>query len=202
MESARLRAVFDAIDAANAADPALVDVGGRSVPAAEIYGMRMSATLDKFEPGASEALRIAIRGQHIERFLVPRETYPEGKAGYYRWRNELKRRHAVRLAEIMRPLGYDDETIEQVGRIVRKENVKADAESQTLEDVASLVFLAYELDAFLTKYPYPPEKLADILAKTWKKMSPKGHEAALALNPPKAVVDLLRQGLAALDAAG
>ena len=42
----------------------------------------------------------------------------------------------------------------------------------------------------------------DILAKTWNKMSPKGHEAALALNPPKAVVDLLHQGLAALAAAG
>ncbi len=202
MDSDRLQAVFDAIDAANAADPARTDVGGRLVPAAEIYGMRMSAMLEKFRPAASDALRIAIRGQHIERFLIPRETYPEGKAGYYRWRNELKRRHAARLAEIMRPLGYDEETIERVGRIVRKENVKTDPESQTLEDVASLVFLAYELDAFLTKYPYPPEKLADILAKTWKKMSPEGHEAALALNPPKPVVDLLTQGLAALDAAG
>lgn len=200
MSANRLQQVYDAIDAANAADPGRTDVGGKLVPSALIYGERMTAMLEQFAPEASEELRIAIRGQHIERFAVPRETYPEGKAGYYRWRNDLKKRHARRLAEIMTPLGYGEAAIARVGSIVQKEGVKTDPDAQTLEDVASLVFLAYELDAFLAKYPYPPEKLADILAKTWRKMSPRGHEAALALHPPKAVVDLLHQGLAALDA--
>ena len=86
----------------------------------------------------------------------------------------------------------------RVGEIVRKDRPKQDADMQTLEDVAVLVFLSYELDAFLAKYPYEPAKLAEILAKAWRKMSTRGHEAALALNPPKAVVDLLRQGLEAL----
>ena len=202
MSANRLDQVYAAIDAANAADPQMVDVGGKLIPAALIYGERMTATLEKFQPEASEELKIAIRGQHIERFSIPRETYPAGKAGYYRWRNELKKRHAERLAEIMTPLGYSADAIARVGAIVRKEGVKTDPDAQTLEDVASLVFLAYELNAFLDKYPYPAEKLADILAKTWRKMSEKGHEAALALHPPKAVVDLLHQGLAALDAAG
>ncbi|MFZ1774558.1 MAG: DUF4202 domain-containing protein [Rhizobiaceae bacterium] len=202
MTSARLQSVYDAIDAANAADPILHEADGASHPAARLYGQRMTAMLEKFQPVSSDALKIAIRGQHIERFAIPRETYPAGKAGYYRWRNEQKKQHAVRLAEIMAPRGYDTETIARVGQIVRKERPAEDADTQTLEDVASLVFLAHELDAFLVKYPYAPEKLADILAKTWNKMSPKGHEAALALNPPKAVVDLLHQGLAALAAAG
>lgn len=200
MSLSRLEQVYAAIDAANAADPQSVDVGGKLVPAALIYGERMTAMLEHFQPESSEELKIAIRGQHIERFSIPRETYPEGKAGYYRWRNDLKKRHAARLAEIMAPLGYAPAEIARVGSIVQKEGVKTDPDAQTLEDVASLVFLAYELNAFLDKYPYPPEKLADILAKTWRKMSEKGHDAALALHPPKAVVDLLHQGLAALDA--
>ncbi len=196
----RLDQVFSAIDQANAADPNMVEADGKQVPAALIYGQRMSATLDRFQPEASEELRIAIRGQHIERFSIPRETYPEGKAGYYRWRNELKKQHAIRLGEIMRELGYGEDSIERVGRIVRKERPQADPESQTLEDIASLVFLEFELDAFLAKYGhYEPEKLADILAKTWRKMSEKGHGAALKLDLPKGIVDLLHQGLAALD---
>lgn len=199
-EGNRLEQVYAAIDAANAADPGRTDIGGKLVPSALIYGERMTAMLEKFQPASSEELKIAIRGQHIERFAVRRETYPEGKAGYYRWRNELKKRHAARLAEIMAPLGYSDAAIARVGAIVQKEGVKTDPDAQTLEDVASLVFLAYELDAFLTKYSYPPEKLADILAKTWKKMSDRGHEAALELRPHKAVIDLLHQGLAALAA--
>lgn len=197
----RMEKVFAAIDAANSADPARTVVDGKETPAALAYGRRMSATLDKFLPAASEELRIAVRGQHIERFLIPREKYPTGKAGYYRWRNEQKAIHARRLGEIMAAHGYDAEATARVGRIVRKERPQDDPEAQTLEDVASLVFLAHEIDAFLAKYDYPAEKLADILAKTWQKMSPKGHEAALALNPPKAIVDLLHRGLAALEAA-
>lgn len=196
----RLEKVYTAIDAANGADPQRVDIGGKTVPAALIYGERMTAMLEQFRPDASEELRIAVRGQHIERFSISRSAYPEGKAGYYRWRNELKKVHARRLGEIMAPLGYSDAQIARVGSIVQKEGVKTDPDAQTLEDVASLVFLAYELDGFLEKYPYPPEKLADILAKTWRKMSDKGHEAALELHPPEAVIDLLHQGLAALDA--
>lgn len=198
--SDKLDQVFSAVDAANAADPNTVEVDGKLVPAALVYGQRMTATLEKFQPDASEELQIAIRGQHIERFSIPRETYPEGKAGYYRWRNELKKRHAIRLGEIMREMGYGEESIERVGRIVRKEKPQTDPKSQTLEDIASLVFLEFELDAFLAKYgSYAPEKLADILAKTWRKMSENGHEAALKLDLPQGVVDLLHQGLAALD---
>ncbi len=201
-QSEKLEKVFAAIDAANAADPTQVEVDGKIVPAALIYGQRMTATLDKFQPQAPEELQIAIRGQHIERFSIPRDTYPEGKAGYYRWRNELKKQHAIRLGEIMRGLGYDEHAIERVGQIVRKEKPQSDPDSQTLEDIASLVFLEFELDAFLAKYgSYTPEKLADILAKTWRKMSDRGHDAALKLNLPQPIVDLLHQGLAALDVA-
>lgn len=198
--SGKLAQVYAAIDAANAADPNLTDVEGRKVPAALIYGQRMTAMLEKFQPDSSDELKIAARGQHIERFTVPRDTYPAGKAGYYRWRNELKNVHARRLGEIVRELGYDEEFAARVSQIVRKDRPKQDADMQTLEDVAVLVFLSYELDAFLAKYPHEPAKLADILAKTWRKMSERGHEAVLALNPSEDVLALLHQGLEALDA--
>lgn len=200
--AAPLARAYAAIDAANSSDPHLVEVDGQKVPAAVIYGQRMSAMLDKYQPDASDELKVAARGQHVERFTIPRETYPAGKAGYYRWRTELKNVHERRLGEILRAEGYADGFAERVSKIVRKDKLKQDEDMQALEDVAVLVFLAYELDAFLAKYPYEPDKVADILAKTWRKMSEKGHEAALALNPPEEVVALLHRGLKALDEAG
>lgn len=195
---AMLEMAYAAIDAANGADPHLMDAEGHTVPAAVLYGRRMTRMLARFKPGASDALKIAARGQHIERFTVPRETYPAGKAGYYRWRTDLKNLHERRLGEILLGLGFDVAFAERVGKIVRKDRLKQDEDMQALEDVAVLVFLAYELDAFLAKYPYEPAKVAEILAKTWGKMSEEGHAAALALNPPQAVVDLLHQGLDAM----
>jgi hypothetical protein len=198
MTAARLEQVFAAIDAANVKDSASVVVDGAALPANLVYGRRMSAELDRFAPVSSEALQIAARGQHIERWIIPRAAYPMDKPGYYRWRRELKEHHAKRLAEIMAPLGYDAATIERVATLVRKQRPKEDAEIQTLEDVVCIVFLKYELDGFLAKYKADDAKLADILAKTWQNMSEKGHAAALALPPPPAVVKLLHQGLAAL----
>jgi len=195
----RLARAFEAIDAANSADPQVVDVDGVKTPANLIYGRRMTDELARFEPSASEALRIAARGQHIERWIIPRATYPMDKPGYYRWRRQLKEHHAERLAGIMAPLGFDAATIDRVGTLVRKQKPKEDAEIQTLEDVVCIVFLKYELDGFLAKYKADDAKIADILAKTWRNMSERGHAAALALPPPPAVVKLLHEGLARLD---
>ncbi len=62
----------------------------RQAPAELLYGQRMSATLARLSPDASEHLRIAARGQHIERWTTPRRSYPEGRAGYLKWRKDLK----------------------------------------------------------------------------------------------------------------
>ncbi|MDX1747999.1 MAG: DUF4202 family protein, partial [Halobacteriales archaeon] len=60
---------------------------------------------------------------------------------------------------------------------IRKQGLKRDPEVQTLEDVACLVFLEHYLDDFAEEHD--DEKLVDILQKTWRKMSDRGHEAAL-----------------------
>jgi len=195
-DSPRLVVVVAAIDAANARDPHAVDVDGKSEPAELVYGRRMSATLAGVSPHACEHLRIAVRGQHIERWTSPRKAYADGRVGYLRWRKDLQDFHARRLGEIMAAAGYGQDDIGRVGALIRKERLKSNAEAQTLEDVACLVFLAHYLDDFMAKTD--PDKLAGILAKTWNKMSPAARDAALKLALPPAIPALLEQGLAGL----
>ncbi len=170
--SDRLQCALGGIDAANARDPNL-DAGE---PAELVYGRRMSEALAAFSPDASEALQIAVRGQHLERWLTPRRAYPDGKAGYIAWRNAAKKRHAERVGEIMASCGYDEAAIARASALVRKEQLRSDAEAQTLEDAACLVFLRHYALSFAAKHP--EAKVLDILMKTQRKMSPRAREAA------------------------
>jgi hypothetical protein len=191
----RFEGVIAAIDAANARDPKTVDVDGRAVPAELLYGQRMSAALATMAPEASELLRIAARGQHIERWTSPRASYPAGRAGYLKWRSDLKDFHARRLNEILTAAGYAPEEAARVGALVRKERLRTDPEAQMLEDVACVVFLAHYLEEFLGKTDADDAKLARILAKTWSKMSVQGHAHANKLDLPPRVLALLHRGL-------
>lgn len=163
----RLSRAYDLIDAANAADPA-----GEALA----YGRRMSETLEHFAPGAPEPLKVAARAQHIERWVIPRASYPEGRIAYLTWRKDLQKHHAKRAGEIMAQCGYGEEEIDRTGSLLRKERLKQDADAQTLEDVICLVFLRYEAEPFIAKHP--DDKVKDILAKTAKKMSERGLAAA------------------------
>ncbi len=195
LDTQRLLEVFAAIDAANSCDPKSVDVDGTPQPANLVYGLRMSAELKRFAPDASEALRIAARGQHIERWIIPRAQYSMDRQGYHRWRRELRDHHAARLSAILADLAYDPATIARVVSIVRKERLKEDDEAQTLEDVICIVFMKFELAAFAAKYADDDTPLADIMAKTWRKMSERGHQAVLSIPPAPSVVSLLNKGL-------
>src|SRR5258708_38222144 len=95
----RLTDVFAAIDAANALDPNTIKVDGRPQPAELAYGRRMSETLARLAPHASEHLRIAARGQHIERWTSPRASYPAGRVGYLKWRKDLQRSEERRVGK-------------------------------------------------------------------------------------------------------
>src|SRR5947209_7681137 len=78
----RLARVIAEIDAANARDPKRTAFNGRLEPAELVYGWRMTEGLDRIASNASTQLRIAARGQHIERWTCPRSSYPQGRAGY------------------------------------------------------------------------------------------------------------------------
>lgn len=187
----RFARAMSAIDAANAADPNRIGEGGR--PKELVYAEQMTRCLAELAPDASEALRLAVRAQHIRRWEIPRDRYPMDRIGYLKWRTDLKNLHAKLAGEILVEAGYDDVTVGRVQSLVRKERLKQDAESQALEDVACLVFLENYFAEFARQHD--PEKVVDIVRKTWKKMSPNGRAAALNLAMPDAAAALVHRAL-------
>ena len=176
MTAERYSEALRLIDAANAADPNQIETDEGVRPAALVYGQRMSAVLEDFRPDADELLRIAVRAQHIERWRTPRASYPEGRAGYLKWRTDLKALHASRAGELMAEAGYSGDEIKRTGALLRKERLKRDDGAQALEDIACLVFLKFYAAEFIADHE--DEKVVDILAKTARKMSHEGLEAA------------------------
>lgn len=200
--SARFDRAIARFDAANAEDPNRELVGGRERPKELLYAERLTAMLARFAPDASEALRLAARCQHVQRWKIPRAEYPLTRAGYHQWRNRLRDFHAELAGAILADVGYDDATIGRVRSLIGKEALKTDAESQALEDVVALVFLESYLANFVTAHgDYDEAKLVDILTRTAKKMSPRGRTAALdQLELPKAIASLARSAIEAIPA--
>lgn len=192
-----LAAAFAKLDAFNAEDPNRLTVDGQSVPKELHYARRMTAWLEKIAPDASPALQLAARAQHIGRWTSPRSDFPMDKAGYYKWRRALYVFHADTAGRLLAEAGIEAGIIARVGELLRKENIKTDAEMQTLEDVACLVFLENFYTDFSRKHD--DDKVIDILRKTWKKMSPAGHAAALDLAKtlPEDRLQLIQRALAA-----
>ena len=189
----RLQTALDRIDAANARDPNQVPFEGSQVPSEWLYGRRMSDWQQKLYPTADEPLRLAARAQHIRRWHIPRDHYPMDRAGYHRWRTTLYSFHAENAAAILRDVGYDEETVDRVRFLLRKERLKADPDTQALEDIICLVFLENYFAEFAPKHD--EQKMIGILRRTWAKMSPVGREAALKLQLSPAAADLVARAL-------
>lgn len=169
----RLTQALSDIDAANAKDPRLDE----DQPEALLYGERMSAEADRLFPDAADTLKIAARGQHIERWVLARKDYPEGRTGYLKWRRDLAGHHATRVGEIMAKAGYDTDDIALVRQMLRKEGLKRSAQVQQLEDVICFVFLKWYFAPFAAKHS--DEKIQDIVEKTARKMSPEARARVL-----------------------
>ncbi len=167
-------AAIAAIDAANAADPDRRE----GAPAALLYGQRMTEELSRLTPGASAELRIAARGQHIERWASPRASYPDGRDGYLAWRRDLGAFHARRVGEIMAASGYPPDSVDRAGRMLRKEAIKRDAEVQALEDAICFTFLRWYFAAFAEGRS--GEEVLRIVRQTARKMSQGARIRALA----------------------
>lgn len=193
MSDGKLQNTIRLVDEANAQDPNTVEVDGCARPAELVYGERMSTELDGFCPAPSDHLRIAVRAQHLERWTRPRDSYPEGRAGYLKWRSDLKAYHAERAGELMRTAGYAQGDVERVGSLIRKERLKRDSEAQTLEDVACIVFLKHYASAFIAGHD--DDKVRGILSRTARKMSPEGLTAASSLKLDERLATLLTEAL-------
>jgi len=178
--------------AAHAADPVRVDGRG----AEELYAERTLAWIERHTPDAGEALRLAALCQHLERWSVPRSSYPLDKPGYLRWRKFLYAHQAERARELLVGAGVAAEIADRVAFLVAKNDLKGDADSQALEDAACLVFLDGEIHAFAAAHAdYPAAKFVDILAKTWRKMGARGRELALTLALPPGISALVAQAV-------
>jgi hypothetical protein len=187
----RAMALFDA---ANSEDPNLD--GGQ--PKELLYGLRMSDMIARFAPEASEAAQLAVRAQHIQRWKVPRNTYPMTKEGYHAWRTGLYTLHADTAGELMRQAGYDDAMIESVKKAVGKRGIKSNPETQLLEDTANLVFIEHYMLGFASSKPdYDEAKWLEIIRKTWKKMSKNAQAFALSgkVRLPEPLVPLITKAI-------
>lgn len=179
-----------AIDAVHATDPNRTPDGR---PAELVYADRMEAWVARTAETPTPLLRLAARCQHLERWSVPRATFPEGKAGYLAWRKSLYTKQAERARALLLESGIIATDAAEVATWVSKTGLKTNPGTQALEDAACLVFLENEIGAFAAQHAdYPREKFIEILKKTWRKMSPRAQELARGLALPAEIAALVQ----------
>ncbi len=194
MTNENYQAAIAAFDQANSQDPNKEMADGREYPKELLYAQRMSEMQERYIPDASEAVKLAVRAQHIQRWKIPRSNYPMDKQGYLQWRTGLYKFHAETAGRIMKDAGYDDVMIDRVKKIVSKKGLKVNPETQLMEDVVDLVFIEHYLTGFVAQHPeYDEAKWIPIIRKTWQKMSSRAHEFALSgkIKLPEALVPLI-----------
>ncbi len=170
---------FELFDTYNREDPHIMIWDGIEYPVEYFFALQLNKWINKLEPRAGEALQLASRCQHIGRWKIPRNQYPIGKAGYFKWRSDLAKFHAEVAGELLSQAGYSREEIIVVQHILLKENLKSDDEVQAMENALCLVFLQFQYEDFISKHE--DDKVIRILRKTWKKMSEAGRDAASSL---------------------
>ena len=193
-DAARLTEAIYRFELANRRDPNQEMDDGAMLPRELLYARRLSAWVLKLCPDASEELRLASHCQHICRWGIPRNTYEMTRAGYLKWRSDLKKFHAQKAGEILREVGYPEEVIARVQALNLKKNFPTDPESRVLEDALCLVFLQFQFAELAAKTD--DDKLINALQKSWKKMTPAAHAEALKLNYGTREKSLIAQALA------
>ena len=194
MTQQRFQAAIAVFDKANAEDPNKEMADCKEYPKELLYAQRMSGMQQRYAPEASEAVKLAVRAQHIQRWKIPRSDFPMDRQGYLQWRTGLYKFHAETAGRLMQETGYDDAMIGRVKTIVSKSGLKVNPETQLMEDVADLVFIEHYLAGFALQHPeYNEAKWLQIIRKTWQKMSPRAHEFALAgkIRLPETLVPLI-----------
>jgi len=176
MLSERLDRVLSQIDTLNRQDPSTELLDGVPQPQEFVYSQRLTGWVLRLDPDASEILRIAARGQHVQRWTIPRSRYEMTRRGYLRWRETLKVFHAKMVTDLMREAGYGDEELETVRQIILKKHL-SDPDTQTMEDALCLVFLQTQFGDLRRKTD--EVKMREVIRKTWQKMSTTARSRAL-----------------------
>ncbi|HKO92395.1 MAG TPA: DUF4202 domain-containing protein [Polyangiaceae bacterium] len=197
VQERRARAI-DAFRAENARDPRTILDRGQARPRELVDAERLAAWVERLEPQASEALALAAHCQHLRRWEIPRSDYEAGRIGYLTWRKALARFHADQAAEILRGLGYAEDVLAALRQIQLKQGMALHPDVQAMEDALCLSFLEHELGEFALEHP--DDKVIDIIAKTWGKMSERAHQLALGLPLGSRELGLVQAALAGAGA--
>lgn|SRR5690606_23311083 len=189
----KLNKAFDKYDNYNRQDPVIYRYNDEGYPQEYFLALKLYDWVLKLDPNASEELLLASRSQHIGRWEIPRNNYPEGRTGYLDWRRELAKFHADKSSEILKEVGYDEEQIERVRGLILKKKIKVDPEVQLLENALCLVFLEFQYEDFFQKHE--ANKMVNILRKSLLKMDETGHKHALSLKYSEEGAKLIKQAL-------
>ena len=187
------------IDAANSEDPNQETADGKDWPKELLYSRRMTDMQGRYAPDADDAMKLAMRAQHIQRWKSPRDAYPMDRIGYLQWRKDLYKIQAQTAADLLAQAGYGEDVIKRVKNAVAKKGIKDNPDTQLLEDVTDLVFIEHYMLGFVSSHPdYDEEKWLDIIRKTWKKMSDRAQQFALSgsIKLPESLVPLIEKAVA------
>jgi hypothetical protein len=176
----KFEAALRRFDGENARDPNVEIVHGIPHPRELLYAQRLTGWVLRLCPEASEELRLAARCQHICRWEIPRHSYPATRAGYLKWRADLKKFHAQKAGEILGELGYSEDMVRRVQDLNLKRDFPNDPEGRVLEDALCLVFLQYQFAGLAAKTA--EDKTINALLKSWQKMTDAARAEALKLN--------------------
>jgi hypothetical protein len=188
-DPARFCEAIRRFDELNSADPNRESNSPREL----LYAQRLCDWVMRLAPNASEELRLAARSQHLCRWEIPRDTYPQTRAGYHQWKNDLKKFHATKSAEVLRAVGYSEEMVTRVSELNLKKKFPADPETRVLEDALCLVFLQFQLGELAAKLD--DDKTVNALRKSWEKMTDAAREHALALTYTEKERELIQRAL-------
>jgi hypothetical protein len=175
----KIESAFTAFDRYNQQDPNTFTWQGKIYPQEYFFALKLYDWVKVLDTQASEALLLASRSQHIGRWKIPRNSYPDGREGYLKWRKDLGLYHAEKAAAILHDVDYQEEQIARVKQIIQKQKIKADQEVQTMENALCLVFLQYQYEDFHRHLE--ADKVINILRKSLLKMDAAGHKFALSL---------------------
>ena len=128
------------------------------------------------------------------RWMIPRNSCEMTRVGYLKWRNDLKKFHADKAGQILREVGYPEETVAKVQALNLKKNFPDDPDSRVLEDALCLVFLEFQFAELAARTA--GDKMVNALQKSWKKMTPAAREWARKLNHEPREKSLLERALA------
>jgi len=181
-------------DELNAHDPNTEPFNGVRLPRELVYAERLTDWVLRLKPEASEPLRLAARCQHLCRWMIPRSQYPMDRAGYLKWRAELKKFHAEKSAEVLREVGYAEDVVAEVQALNLKKNFPNNPDSRVLEDALCLVFLEFQFAELAAKTD--DEKVINALRKSWQKMTEAARAEALKLRFGPRETGLLQRALA------